>query len=88
MEHHKELVFVAAALGEVHDVHYAVRLLKQIQRPLVLLALDELVGRVIKLREHDRDFFFTHSELLVVVLVECLGFSIERREGAAALWLG
>ena len=78
MEHDEEVVAVPAAGRKVNHVHDAVGLLEQVEGPLVLLSLDELVGRVVELGEHNGDFVLANAQLLVVVAVEGVVLPIDR----------
>ena len=72
MKHHEKVEFVSAARFKIDHVHNSIGLLQQVKSPLVLLPLDEAVGAIIQLRQHDRDFVFGDTELLIVVFVECV----------------
>ena len=58
MKHDEKVKFVSAARFKIDHVHNSIGLLKQVQSPLILLALDEAVSAVIQLSQHDRDFVF------------------------------
>ena len=58
MKHDEKVEFVSAARFKIDHVHNSIGLLKQVQSPLILLALDEAVSTVIQLSQHDRDFVF------------------------------
>lgn len=66
------MVFVSSARVEINHVHNAVGFLKQVKGALILLSLDELVGRVIEFGHYNRNFVFTDSELFVIVTVESI----------------
>lgn len=77
VEHDEEVKLVPAAGFKIDHVHDPVGLLQQIERPLVLLALNESIGTVIELGEDYGDLIFADAELLVVMLVERVVF-VER----------
>ena len=61
---------VSATRFEVDYVHDTVSLLKQVQRPLVLLSLYEAISAVVKFCHYYWNLVFGDAQLLVVVLVE------------------
>ena len=77
VEHDEEVELVPTAGFKIYHVHNPVGLLQQIERPLVLLALNEAIGTVIELGEDYGDLIFADAELLVVMLVERIVF-VER----------
>lgn len=85
MEHDEEMVLVTTASVKINYVHDSVRLLKKVERALVLLPLNELVGRVVQLRHDDGDLVFGHAQLFVVMSIEGVVIVIKRRLGGLRL---
>jgi len=74
VEHYEQMKLVSTTRFEVYYVHNSVGLLKQVQRPFILLSFYETISTVVKFCHYYWNFVFRYTQLLVVVLVESVVF--------------
>jgi len=70
VEHDKEVELVSTARFKIDHIHDTIRLLQQVERSFVLLALNKPIRTVVEFGEDDWDLILGDPELLIVMLVE------------------
>jgi hypothetical protein len=72
MKKYEQIELITTTKIEIDDIHDPISLLKQVQGFFPLLSLDKLNSRVIKFPQYYRYLVLGYSQLLVIVLVECI----------------